>query len=258
MPELPDLQVFSGNLNKMFAGKTLNKIIIENKKKLKNSVAEFKALEGSELKKVYREGKELYFQFSDKNILAMHLMLRGQLYFFEKKNTHKYTIAELLFDNDTGLALTDFQGMANVHLNPEESKAPDALSEEMNTSFLKETLAAKRTVIKTILLDQHIIRGIGNAYADEILWEAGISPFSVANKIPADKIKDLAAAIKKVLKDGEHQIKKEKPDIISGEIRDFLKIHNAKKEESPSGASIQQKTIGGRKTYFTNEQELYK
>ncbi len=99
---------------------------------------------------------------------------------------------------------------------------------EMNTSFLKETLSAKKTVIKTILLDQHIIRGIGNAYADEILWEAGISPFSVANKIPADKIKDLAAAIKKVLKDGEHQIKKEKPDIISGEVRDFLKIHNSR------------------------------
>jgi formamidopyrimidine-DNA glycosylase len=185
-------------------------------------------------------------------------MLRGQLYLFENKKTHKYTIAELLFDDDTGLALTDFQGMANVHLNPEESKAPDALADEMNTAFLKETLSAKKTVIKTILLDQHIIRGIGNAYADEILWEAGISPFSVANKIPADKIKDLAAAIKKVLKDGEHQIKKEKPDIISGEVRDFLKIHNSHKTQSPTGAKIQQKTIGGRKTYFTDEQELYK
>jgi len=257
MPELPDLQVFSSNLNKRFSGKTLKKISIENKKKLKNSVEEFKALEGKELKKIYREGKELYFQFSDKNILAMHLMLRGQLYFFEKKNTHKYTIAELLFD-DTGIALTYFKGMENVHLNPEESKAPDALADEMNISFLKETLSAKKTVIKTILLDQHIIRGIGNAYADEILWEAGISPFSVSNKIPADKIKDLATAIKKVLRDGEHQIKKEKPDIISGEIRDFLKIHNSYKTQSPTGAKIQQKTIGGRKTYFTNEQELYK
>jgi formamidopyrimidine-DNA glycosylase len=258
MPELPDLQVFSSNLNKKFSGKTLKKISIENKKKLKNSVEEFKALEGKELKKIYREGKELYFQFSDKNILAMHLMLRGQFYFFEKKNAHKYTIAELLFDDDTGLALTDFQGMANVHLNPEESKAPDALSDEMNTAFLKETLTAKKTIIKTVLLDQHIIRGIGNAYADEILWEAGISPFSASNKIPADKIKGLATAIKTVLKDGEHQIKKEKPDIISGEIRDFLKIHNAHKTHSPTGAKIQQKTIGGRKTYFTDEQELYK
>src|SRR5436190_14307994 len=122
MPELPDLQVFSSNLNKKLAGKTLKKLIIKTDKKLKNDAHEFKTLKGSTLKKVYREGKELYFQFSDENTLAMHLMLRGQLYLFEKKNEHKYTIAELLFDDDTGLALTDFQGIANVHLNPEESK----------------------------------------------------------------------------------------------------------------------------------------
>src|ERR1700710_2528812 len=122
MPELPDLQVFSSNLNKALAGNKLKKITIENKKKLKNDVAEFKDLEGEELKKVYREGKELYFEFG-KNILAMHLMLRGQLFFFEKKNEHKYTIIELLFDDDSGLALTDFQGAANAHLNPKESDA---------------------------------------------------------------------------------------------------------------------------------------
>lgn len=258
MPELPDLQVFSINLNKMLAGKTVKKVIIKNDKKLKNTVAEFKDIEGKTVKKVYREGKELYFQFSDKTILAMHLMLHGALYIFEKKNPHKYAIAELLFNDDTGLALTDFQGMAHIHVNPQKSDAPDAMSHEMNADFLKEKLAAKKTAIKTMLLDQHIIKGIGNAYADEILWEAGISPFSAADKIPADKIKKLATAIKKVLANAEKQIKKEKPGIISGEVRDFLKIHNAKKTKSPSGDSIQQKTIDGRKTYFTNEQELYK
>ena len=185
-------------------------------------------------------------------------MLRGQLYIFEKKNTHKYPIIELLFDDDTGLVLTDFQGAANAHMNPGKSEAPDALSDEIDFSYLKEKLASTRTAIKTILLDQHIIRGIGNAYADEILWEAGISPFSSANKIPADKIKSLASAIQKVLMDDEKQIKKLKPDIISGEVRDFLKIHNAHKTKSPGGKSIQQKTIGGRKTYYTEEQELYK
>jgi formamidopyrimidine-DNA glycosylase len=257
MPELPDLQVFSTNLNKKLSGKTIKKISIENDKKLKNPASEFKKLEGETLKKVYREGKELYFQFSDKTILAMHLMLRGQLYLFEKKNTHKYPIIEILFDDDTGLALTDFQGAANVHLNPEKSKAPDALDDEVKASFLKEVLSKKRTAIKTVLLDQHVIRGIGNAYADEILWEAGISPLSVSNKIPADKIKDLSSAIKKVLADAEKQIKKEKPDIISGEVRDFLNVHNAHKTQSPTGGKIEQNTIGGRKTYFTNEQELY-
>ena len=109
-----------------------------------------------------------------------------------------------------------------------------------------------------MLLDQKIIKGIGNAYADEILWDAGISPFSVSNKIPADKLKALAASIKTILNNAEKQIKKSHPDIIKGEVRDFLLIHNSKKKTSPGGAQILQKEIGGRKTYYTNEQELYK
>ena len=64
-------------------------------------------------------------------------------------------------------------------------------------------------------------------------------------------------AIKKVLTDAEKEIRKNHPDIISGEVRDFLKIHNSKKKESPGGADIQIKTAGGRKTYFTDEQVLY-
>ena len=106
-------------------------------------------------------------------------------------------------------------------------------------------------------MDQQVLRGIGNAYADEILWEAGISPFSVSNKIPAEKVKELAKAIKKVLKDAEKQIVKSHPDIITGEVRDFLKIHNAKKKESPTGAAIEHGTVNSRKTYYTKEQELY-
>ena len=122
--------------------------------------------------------------------------------------------------------------------------------------FLKEKLSKKRTNIKTFLLDQKNIRGIGNAYADEILWEAGISPFSVCNKIPDAKIKELTKTIKSVLEDAIKQIKKTHPDIISGEVRDFLKIHNSKKEESPTGGKILNTTINSRITY-TEEQELF-
>lgn len=66
-------------------------------------------------------------------------------------------------------------------------------------------------------MDQKVIRGIGNAYADEILWEALISPVSVCNKIPDNKIKALSKSIKKVLKNAVKQIVKKKPDIISGD-----------------------------------------
>lgn len=257
MPELPDLQVFSHNLDKKLSGKVLADITVQSKKTKDSAAAFRKALKGAKLEKVYREGKELRFKFDNHEILGMHLMLHGKLYFFEKENTNKHTVTELLFEDGTGLALTDFQGAANPSLNPEEKEAPDALSAELTAAYLEDQLKSKRTVIKKVLLDQHVIRGIGNAYADEILWDAALSPFSVCNKIPATKISALVHSIKKVLKDAEKQIRKEHPDIIAGEVRDFMKVHHSKQTHSPGGAEIMQKEIGGRKTYYTEEQELY-
>jgi formamidopyrimidine-DNA glycosylase len=259
MPELPDLEVFSKNLEKKFAGKKLKQVKVLNKKKLKVTAAKLKkSLEGSALKKVYREGKEIHFAFSNGNVLGWHLMLRGGMSVFEKKNDAKYTIMELLFSNDAGLALTDYQSSATPTLNPEEKDAPDALSKEINFSFLKELLSRKKTIIKNLLLDQKSIRGIGNAYADEILWKAGISPFSIANKIPDDKIRALIKAIPFVLQNAIKQIRKKNPEIISGEVRDFLKIHNSKMKKSPTGGKIVNKMINGRITYYTSEQKLFK
>lgn len=257
MPELPDLNVFAINLNKRLAGKKLEKIDVENKGKLNVSVSELKkAIEGNKLKRIYREGKELHFEFSNGNILGMHLMLNGRLYWFEGKNEKSNTIVEMHFE-DIGLVLTDYQGLANIALNPEIKDSPDALSDEVNYSFLKEKLSKKRTNIKTFLLDQNVIRGIGNAYADEILEESKIHPESKCNKIPDDAIKALAKDIKSVLKDAEKQILKINPGIISGEERSFLKIHNSKKKESPSGAKIHSKMVSSRITYYTAEQVLY-
>lgn len=258
MPELPDLNVFARNLNKQLAGKTVEEIDVKNKSKLKIPVSELrKEIEGNKLKQVYREGKELHFEFADGNVLGMHLMLHGSLDLLEEKNDRKNTIVEIHFDNRKVLVLTDYQGAANITLNPEVKDSPDALSGEMNDDFLREKLSKKKTTIKAFLLDQNIIRGIGNAYADEILWESGIHPESKCNKIPDGKIKALAKDIKSVLKDAEKQILKINPDIISGEERSFLKIHNSKKKESPTGAKIHNKMVNSRITYYTDEQELY-
>jgi formamidopyrimidine-DNA glycosylase len=123
---------------------------------------------------------------------------------------------------------------------------------------LKEKVGKSKAAIKSWLLDQKQIRGIGNAYADEILWQAGISPFSISNKIPDSHIKSLDKAIKSVLRNAEKMILKTNPDIISGELRDFLDIHNSKKLRSPTGGKILVKTVGARKTYYTNEQELFR
>jgi formamidopyrimidine-DNA glycosylase len=255
MPELPDLTVFAKNLNKVLAGKTLKKVNVYKGARINVSKAELKsALEGEKLKKIYREGKQLYFAFGKDKLIALHLMLHGKLEWIEHSNEAKYTLVEFIFDKK-GIAITDYQRKASVTLDPEESTVPDALSRKISPAFWKKTLQSKAS-IKNLLLDQHVIRGIGNAYADEILWNARISPFSKAEKIPALKISSLASSVKKVLTRAEKQIGKEAPGIIGGEIRDFLDIHNAKKKRSPTGALIRKKA-GTRKTYYTEEQQLF-
>ncbi len=116
---------------------------------------------------------------------------------------------------------------------------------------------AKALNIKAFLMDQHIIRGIGNAYADEILWAAGLAPTSHSDKIPTDRIAILNDAIKSVLVDAEKQIKKADPHLISGEIRDFLKVHNSKNTHSPTGGKINVIQLNSRKTYYTDEQQEF-
>lgn len=259
MPELPDLEVFSKNLNKLLSGKTIKEITVQKNSKLNVSAQELKSiLEGQNITEVFRSGKELFFRFSKGDILSMHLMLRGKLYFSDGTKPEKYVIISLTFNDGTEITLTDFQEQATPTLNPSPKEAPDALSADVDFSFFNERLQKSRSSVKNFLLDQHIIRGIGNAYADEILWQAGIAPMSVCNKIPEKKVKDLAKAVKDVLKEAEKQIIKTHPDIISGEIRDFLKIHNPAKKHSPNGAPVKVTTSGSRKTYYTDEQELFK
>jgi formamidopyrimidine-DNA glycosylase len=254
MPELPDLEVFSHNLTKQLKGVALDKIVITTRAKTNVPKTKFQVLKGQKIKAVYREGKELRFGFT-KDILGLHLMLHGKLY-WQEDAPEKNTLLTLAFRNGSILGLTDFQGQARISLNPEASDVPDALDKTVTLAFWKDALQTK-AVIKNVLLDQHVVRGIGNAYADEILWAAKISPFSIAGKIPLPAIRKLAAAVKKVLNNGIKQVKKMQPDIIGGEVRGFLGVHNAKKAESPTGKKILQKTAGGRKTYYTEEQELF-
>ncbi len=257
MPELPDLQAFSANLQKKLAGETVENFVVHTKKLNVPAADLTKTLKGQRLKQVFREGKELHLEFEDGNVLGLHLMLHGELFLVDANEEPKFSVFEIVFKNKRKLVLADFQKQATPTLNPKADDTPDALSKTITFDYLKALLQKKKAVIKNILLDQHVIRGIGNAYADEILWEAKISPFSVANQISEDAVRQLAKAIPSVLKNAEKQILKAQPDIISGEIRDFLKIHSAKRKESPTGAAIQVEKTGARKTYYTEEQVLY-
>ena len=145
---------------------------------------------------------------------------------------------------------------ANVKLNPVNKDGIDALDKALNFKKLKEILNRK-AAIKNVLMDQDLLRGIGNSYSDEILWKTKISPFSKANAIPDEKIKVLATTIKKVLRSATEKIYKKYPGKIQGEVKDFLQIHTKKKTVSPTDSPILKAERGITNTFYTQEQKLY-
>ncbi|MEO5684861.1 MAG: DNA-formamidopyrimidine glycosylase family protein [Chitinophagaceae bacterium] len=258
MPELPDIEVFTRNLHQALAGKKVSSIKIVNGQKLQDSQAALtRALKDKKLKKVYRSGKEMRFEFEGKQLLGLHLMLTGDLFIFQKKNEHHSTIVEFHFEDGTGLALTDRMHNANIKLDPVDKAGVDALSPDLTFSYLKEAFKRKKNV-KKLLTDQDVIRGIGNSYSDEILWQARISPNSIAAAIPEAQIKLLLPIIRNTLKKEIDQIYKNYKGKINGEVKEFLQIHSKTKTKSPTGFPIIITSSGMMKTYYTEEQVLYK
>jgi len=254
MPELPDLEVFAANLQKRFKNKIVETVEVSVAKKLNVSAAELKdAVEGHALEKAVRDGKTLQLHFKNDAIVGLHLMLHGEIRPLDE--AIKYPIVSFHFKGGDGFALTDFQKAATPTLNPELSEIPDALA--LTPAYFTDLLAKKKVQIKVLLMDQHHIRGIGNTYADEILWEARISPFSISKAIPEKEVKELLKAIKHVLSKEAKDIAKKLPVDLHGEIKEFLRVHRPDLEKSPTGAKIIIDKKGARKTYYTDEQQLF-
>ena len=255
MPEIPDLNIFRINLAKRLIGKKLSSISILIPRRLKLPEAAFKtALEGQVLTAIGRKGKQLYFTFGE-HVLSLQLMLYGAMHWYENKNENKFTIAELLFSDGTGLAITDWQKAVILTLDPEISNVPDAM--ELPDGYLYQALKKILKPIKTVLQEGKVVQGIGNAYVDEILYAANISPFSLSAKIPKAKIDSLAKAIPQVLTDAEAHISKNFPDTITEKERDFLQVHLPKHKVTPKGEAILVAEFASRKTYYTAGQELF-
>jgi formamidopyrimidine-DNA glycosylase len=256
MAELPDLTVFAQILSRKFQGKVLDRVEVTVAKKLNISVADLKnALEGRILEEVKRDGKTLQFHFSGEQVLGLHLMLRGELVELNDKETPRFQIMAFHFKHDTGFAVVDLQKQATPTLQPKPALSPDALQLEKN-SFMA-LLSTKRSVIKTLLMDPKLMRGIGNSYADEILYHAGVSPFSISNAIPKKQAAKIFTSIDIVLKKAIKEIGEANGDELKGELRDFMAIHNPALEQTAKGEIIKKEKIGGRTSYYTDAQELF-
>ena len=254
MAELPDLEVFARILTRKYGGKVLEKVDIPVDKKLNVPSKRLKdKLEGHKLSLVKRSGKTLQFHIGE-SILGLHLMLRGELVELTDK-VSKFIIMSFHFKGGAGFAVTDMQKQATATLDPPQNDTPDAL--EVDYPALLKLLAEKKTVIKSLLMDQKKIRGIGNSYGDEILYHAGISPFSIAGKIPEDEVKRLHKSMHSVLETAIKKIEKENGDELHGELRDFMEIHGAGIKQTKKGDEVLHEKIGGRTSYYTKSQKLF-
>ena len=256
MPELPDLTVFAENLDKIVSGKRIKGVTCHRERNLDVAPREVvAALAERRIAAVERWGKELLFRIDSGRLLFIHLMLTGG---FSRNGSAPAPILSIAFDDGVTLVLNDPKGWAKISLNHgREEAAPDAL--EVTVDYLNQVFARKpRLLAKAFLIDQQLLRGIGNAYADEILWTARISPRSQVGKIPLQAVKQLAETIPSVLLKATEQLRASHPGIIGGEVRDFLAVHNPSRAVSPTGRPIQREEVASKTTYFTDEQELYR
>lgn len=261
MPELPDLHVYALNLNKLVTDKVIAAASVAAGRRVGASPAAFaRAAQGARILSVGRSGKELRLRLSSAHVIGVHLMLNGQMRLSSASELEalKGRVASLAFEDGGALSVCDASGLCRVALNPLESAVPDVMSGKFTRAYLAQ--AARRNALllaKELLIDQKIMRGIGNAYADEILWRARISPQALVGKIPEAALDELFAAIGAVLSEAIEHILRVAPDAICGEERSFLRVHNPARKETEDGEPILVAEIAGKRTYYTASQRRF-
>lgn len=260
MPELPDLEVYRANVFARLKSKRLVGLEVFNPGKVSAPLKVLiDGLAGRDLLCINRVGKELFFDFGAQRIIAAHLMLSGEISIVAEDAVDKikFKILSMRFECDT-IVFSDKGSLCTIKYLPAPNKTPDAFDDAFTFEYFLNTARRKpQTNVKAFLIDQHVVKGIGNAYADEILWFARISPHSWLGKIPEEKLKELYSAIGIVLRDAIDSIKHISPGIISGEERSFLKVHNRTIKATETGHPIIVEKIASKTTYYTEEQVVY-
>ena len=210
MPELPDVEGFKGVLVKHALNKTIDRVVVSDARILgKLSTRNFTSrLEGARLVKARRHGKHLMANVESGGWLTLHFGMTGALQFVRKLDDEPpFTRVRLDFANDGCLAYTNKRMIGRVGLVEDatdfiaaEKLGPDALDRRFDLdSFRTAVLGIKRDV-KSVLMDQEIIAGIGNIYSDEILFQARINPAERIDKLAPSQLERVFLEMRKVLK----------------------------------------------------------
>ena len=220
MPELPEVETITRNLNSNLVGQKLLSINFHREdiiaKKL-NPVSK-DLLIGESIIKVFRYGKYLLFQFTNNYLMIVHLRMTGKLLYLpllseEDKNlylNHKHT--HVIFNFSEGqLIFNDVRRFGKIYFSKIDNSVsfekllnsgPDALSENFSKDYLyRRAQRSPKKAIKTFLLDQKIVAGIGNIYADECLFLAAIKPNRPAASLSIEESSTLHDKIIEVLEE---------------------------------------------------------
>jgi formamidopyrimidine-DNA glycosylase len=247
VPELPDLEVVKGVLTRTLTGQTIKQVEVGSPILLRRPTAEQFTLElqNSSFKAFDRYGKFLIFQFKPAAQLYINFMLAGRLK-LQAPTTKKQKKMGFRFHLDSGwdLRYLDAKNMGKIYLLLKDEptslipnydvQGPDAIDPALTLEVFRQRIKTFKGVIKHVLLNQRFIAGLGNAYADEILFNAKVLPFRKRSTLTDTEVEALYSATQSVLGHAITTIAARVGDTLQFEIRDFLQVHGKGGDSCPT------------------------
>lgn len=265
MPEIPELEAIRSYFNEQIVGKTIESCAVRIPTVVRTSAAELReTLPGDSFGEILRHGKFLLFPFASGRLLAINPMLTGRFQYLEAAvRLLAKTCLVLGVEGGRQLRYVDQRLMGKVYLVAASSLAlipswatngPDLLSEALTSEAWLGAICRYRGQIKSILTNAEFVQGIGNAYSDEILWQAGIHPYTPRTKLSDDDLIRLFAAARAVMAWATPLVKNamvKDGNLDYEERRDFMRVHRLGGKSCPRcGTTISEITAGQRITSF--------
>lgn len=229
MPELPDIAVYIEALERRVLGEPLLKVRIAKPFLLRTVEPPIAAIEGKQVVALHRLGKRIAFEFEGELYLIIHLMIAGRFKWIETCGKVPGKIGLAAFDFPTGtLVLTEAGTKRRAGLWMARGAAQFADFQRGGLEVLSaseaefaERLRSENHTLKRSLTDPRLFSGIGNAYSDEILHRARMSPMKLSGKLSDDDVSTLFAATQSVLIEWTDRLRAESGDGFPGKVTAF-------------------------------------
>jgi formamidopyrimidine-DNA glycosylase len=262
MPELPEVETIKNELAPWVVGQSLLGVdIIDSKLVSPESPEEIRRrLVGQKVEGLERRGKYLIFHLSNGRSLIMHLRMTGSL-LLSPKEVGRYARAVVQLSNGQRLVFSDRRRLGMMWMVDDAGSVvgklgPEPLDKRFTADILGQRLSRHHIPIKAALLDQHIVAGIGNMYADEALFASRVHPLRRANELSAQKVRTLHNSIREVLRaaigsKGASVDSYIRPGGELGTAHFDFKVAHRRGETCPvCGGAIERVVVQGRGTYF--------